>query len=71
MPQPVPYVLPLEEACHFRRVQQNGAGQTSPAVAFDHPSAALFCRHRLEALGSLISPQSPIVIGVRKSLWPV
>jgi len=70
-PQPVPYVLPLEEpaiSAEFGKTVLLNLAQLSPSTT---RVRLCFCRHRLEALTSLISPQSPIVIGIRKSLWPV
>jgi len=68
-PQTVPSVLSLDEPAisteFSKRVLLNLA-RLSPSIS---RVQLCFCRHRLEALASLISAQSPIVIGTRKSLW--
>ena len=68
-PQTVPIVLSLEEAA-ISRTSVGGYYSTLPACVLRFPKCTSVCRHMVEALVSLIRPESPIVVGTYSRLWP-
>jgi hypothetical protein len=68
--QVVPYPLPLDKPpipidFLIRRFQEK-AGEFSGRTRV----AVYLCRDPLAALKSIVSPERPIVIGIKKRLWP-
>jgi hypothetical protein len=70
VPQIVPYPLPLESP----PVLLDWNEQRFSAIARESPVETTvriyLCRDREEALGSVLSPHSIVVVGARKRWWP-
>ena len=69
-PQAVSFVLPLEEAAisaDFSTRMLRELARMCPSISQVH---LCVCRQMVEALVSLIRPESPIVAGTYRHLWP-
>jgi|WetSurMetagenome_2_1015567.scaffolds.fasta_scaffold503503_1 hypothetical protein len=67
--QIVPYQLPLDEATVPMEFVLKRFAETA-AQLYPHISiVGYLCRDRMEALKQILSPNSPVLIGIRKRWW--
>jgi hypothetical protein len=67
--QVVPYQLPLDEASMPMKFILQRFAETA-ADLYPHVSiVGYLCRDRMEALKQILTPESPVLIGVRKRWW--